>query len=190
VKRDIALAPGWTFTGMVVGPDGKPLVGAVMAEDSKSMNTADFTVHRFNPRRPRPVFFRHPERGLIGVARPPKENGGTVTVRMEPGAAVMGRLVDADGTPRAGVELRVTFLPKEEPHWNESSLHDRINTDPDGRCRVDALLLGQQVVRVHSQSKIQVTQFRIAAYRVIREHHVPRRYNHEEGYFGTGAHLD
>src|SRR5581483_7872177 len=28
VRRDITLIPGWTFTGTVVGPDGKPLAGA------------------------------------------------------------------------------------------------------------------------------------------------------------------
>jgi hypothetical protein len=142
VKRDIALLPGWTFTGTVLGPDGKPLIGAVMGGQSERMKTAEFTVQQFNPRRPRPVFFRHPETGLVGVVHPPKENGGTVTVRTEPGAAVTGRLVDADGTPRAGVELRVSFHPKDEPHWNECPLHDSIKTDQGGRFRIDALVPG------------------------------------------------
>jgi hypothetical protein len=141
VKRDIALVPGWTFTGTVLGPDGERLAGAVMGGTSEGMKSAEFTVRQFNPRRPRPVFFRHPEKGLIGVAHPPRENGGTVRVRMEPGAAITGRLVDADGTPRAGVELRVTFLPKEEPHWNECSL-DSVKTDRDGRFHIEALLPG------------------------------------------------
>jgi len=142
VKRDIALVPGWTFTGTVLGPDGKPFVGAVMGGESEKMKTAEFTVQRFNPRRPRPVFFRQPEKGLIGVAHPPKEGGGTVTVQMEPGATVRGRLLDADGIPRVGVELRVSFNLKEEPHWNECSLHDTIKTDRDGRFRIEALVPG------------------------------------------------
>ena len=142
MRRDIELVPGWTFTGTLLGPDGKPLVGAVMGGQSEGMKTAEFTVRRFNPRRPRPVFFRLPEKGLIGVAHPPKEDGGSVTVRMGPGAAVTGRLVDAEGTPRPGVELRVSVLPKEEPHWNECSLHESVKTDRDGRFRIGALVPG------------------------------------------------
>jgi RNA polymerase sigma factor (sigma-70 family) len=142
VRRDIALVRGWTFTGTLLGPDGKPLAGAVMGGSSEAMKTAEFTVRRFNPRRPRPVFFRLPAKGLVGVAQPPKEDGGSVTVRMAPGAAVTGRLVDAGGTPRAGVELWVSFHPKEEPLWNEEGLHEQIKTDREGRFRIEALLPG------------------------------------------------
>jgi RNA polymerase sigma factor (sigma-70 family) len=142
VRRDIELVRGWTFTGTLLGPDGKPLVGAVMGGSSEAMKSAEFTVRRFNPRRPRPVFFRHPGKGLIGVAPAPQKDGASVTVRMGPGAAVKGRLVDADGTPRAGVELWVSFQPKGEPHWNEQGLRERIKTDREGRFRIDALLPG------------------------------------------------
>src|SRR5262249_15894256 len=92
LKRDIALVSGWAFAGRVLGRDGQPLVGAVMGGSRERMKTAEFTVRHFNPRRPRPVFFRHPEKGLIGVVTPPKENGGSVVVRMEPGATVTGRI--------------------------------------------------------------------------------------------------
>lgn len=142
VRRDVVLVPGWSFTGKVVGPDGKPLAGAVMAGQSEPMKVAEFTVRQFNPRRPRPVFFRHPEKGLVGVAAPPAANGGSVVVRMKPGAAVTGRLVRADGTPRAGAELRVSYRPKKEPHWDECALHETIKTDREGRFRIDALLPG------------------------------------------------
>ena len=104
------------------------------------MKTAEFTAW-FNPRRPHDVLFQHPEKGLVGVAQPPKENGGSVTVRLEPGAAVTGRLVDADGKPRAGVELELLFRPKGKPAgswWNHHS-PERIKTDHDGRFRVEAL---------------------------------------------------
>src|SRR5262249_21955369 len=118
VKRDITLDPGWTFTGTVLGPDGKPLAGARAfglhdrGWSFEPMKTAEFTVQAFNPRRPRDVFFRHAEKGLVGVAQPLKESGGSVTVRMEAGATATGRLVDADGKPRAGVELGVRFRHK------------------------------------------------------------------------------
>jgi RNA polymerase sigma factor (sigma-70 family) len=143
VRRDIELVRGWTFTCTLLGPDGKPLVDAVVGGSSEVMKTAEFTVRRFNPRRPRPVFFRHPAKGLVGVAQPPREDGGPVTVRMAPGATVTGRLVDAGGEPRPGVELWVSFQPKGEPHWNEQGLQkERIKTDGEGRFRIEALLPG------------------------------------------------
>src|SRR5439155_21777722 len=40
VRRDITRVPGWTFTVTVLGPDGKPLVGAIRGEQSERMKTA------------------------------------------------------------------------------------------------------------------------------------------------------
>src|SRR5262249_28023982 len=139
VKRDVTLDPGWTFTGTVLGPDGKPLAGARAfglngpVWDREALKTAEFTVRGFSPRRSWDVLFRHPEKGLVGVAQAPKESGGSVTVRLEPGAAVTGRLVDADGKPRAGVELEVFCGLKKDLYW------ERVQTDREGRFRVGAL---------------------------------------------------
>jgi RNA polymerase sigma factor (sigma-70 family) len=137
VKRDVTLDPGWTFSGKVVGPDDKPLSGALgfglnnrnPAWNAGGIKAAEFVVRKFNPRGSRDVLFQHREKGLIGIARPPKENGGSVTVRMEPGAAVTGRLVDADGKPRAGVELEVAFHPKGKWGWWEDYSPARVRTD-------------------------------------------------------------
>jgi RNA polymerase sigma factor (sigma-70 family) len=144
VKRDVTLDPGWTFTGTVLGPDGKPLAGARgfglngAVWDLEGMKTAAFTVRGFSPRRSWDVLFRHPEKGLVGVAQPPKDNGGSVTVRLEPGAAVTGRLVDAAGQPRAGVKLEVVYRLKEDLYW------ERVKTDRQGRFRIQALLPGYE----------------------------------------------
>ena len=82
VKRDLTLDPGWTFKGTVLGPDGQPLAGAwgigltarmnFLERDFEVMKTAGFTVSNFNPHRPRPLLFQHPEKGLVAVAQPPK----------------------------------------------------------------------------------------------------------------------
>jgi RNA polymerase sigma factor (sigma-70 family) len=142
VRRDIALVRGWTFTGTLLGPDGKPLADAGVEALGAEMKGAEFTVRRFNPRRPRPLIFRHPGKGLVGVAQPPREDGGSVTVRMGPGAAVTGRVVDAAGEPRAGVELWVSFRLKREPHWDDQGVQGQIKTDREGRFRIEALLPG------------------------------------------------
>src|SRR5262249_59807559 len=105
-----------------------------------------FTVQAFNPRRPRDVFFRHAEKGLVGVAQPLKESGGSVTVRMEAGATATGRLVDADGKRRAGVELGVRFRHKgDSVYFGESEYSaEPIKTDREGRFRIAALLPGYE----------------------------------------------
>jgi hypothetical protein len=113
------------------------------------MKTAEFTMQGINPRRPQDfpdVIFQHAEKGLIGVAQPPKNKGGSVTVQLRPGASVTGRLVDADGQPRAGVELEVAFrAEKMRPDWWWGSYSPgRIKTDREGRFRLTALLPGYQ----------------------------------------------
>ena len=81
------------------------------------------------------------ETGLVGVAQPPKKDGGSVTVRMEPGATVTGRLVDAEGKPRAGVELELSFRPKGWGSWFAYA-PTPIKTDREGRFRIALLQPG------------------------------------------------
>ncbi len=88
------------------------------------------------------MYFRHPEKGLVGVARPPKNPGGSITVRMEAGATVTGRLVDTDGRPRAGVELTVLIHSKEGSNWGA---YTTVKTDPDGQFRIENLVPGYVV---------------------------------------------
>jgi hypothetical protein len=57
---------------------------------------------------------------------------------MGPGAAVTGRLVDADGRPRAGVELEVRFQPKGWGSWVDY-FPEPVTTDREGRFRIEAL---------------------------------------------------
>jgi RNA polymerase sigma factor (sigma-70 family) len=155
-QRNLTLDPGWTFTGKLLGPDGKPLAGALgfgvndrfPPWNPNGIRAAEFTVRKFNPRGPHDILFQHRDKGLIGVAPPPKANGAVVTVRMQPGAAVKGRLVGADGKPRAGVELELTFRPKGTrrgwPAWWSDYSPAHIRTDRDGRFRIEALLPGYE----------------------------------------------
>jgi len=146
-KRDVTLDPGWTFTGTVLGQDGKPLGGTrgfgLGGWDHRQvMQEGEFTVSGFNPHRPHDIFFQHLEKGLVGIAQPPKENGGAITVRMQPGAAVTGRLVDANGRPRRGVELELRFHQKDRQiSWAHYS-GEPIKTDSQGRFRIKSLLAG------------------------------------------------
>ncbi len=152
VRRDVTLDPGWTFTGTLLGPDGKPVDGALgfgltgrfPPWNREGMKAAEFAARRLNPREPRDVLFLHPEKGLVGVAPRPKDNRDSVTVRLEPGATVAGRLVGADGKPRAGVELELSFRPKEKPSYWHLYSPQSVTTDRSGRFRVAALLPGYE----------------------------------------------
>ncbi|HEX3450314.1 MAG TPA: hypothetical protein VHS97_18815, partial [Isosphaeraceae bacterium] len=144
------LDPGWTFAGTVIGPDDAPLNGARSfgltdrGWSHEPMNTAEFKVLAFNPRRPRDVFFQHVEMGLVGVMQPPQENGGSVKVQMAPGATIVGRLVEADGTPQAGVKLDLRYRHKMSSmyfEWSEYFPGD-IRTSKDGQFHIEALLPG------------------------------------------------
>jgi hypothetical protein len=140
----VTLDPGWTFTGIVLGPDGRPLAGA-WGMGIDLLRTTEFTMRGFDPHRPEGLLFRHLEKGLVGAGRPPAENGGSITVRLEPGAALAGRLLDAEGRPQADVGLKVYFRPKEGPKRsgrNEYGTHERIRTDREGRFRIEALPAG------------------------------------------------
>jgi hypothetical protein len=63
-------------------------------------------------------------------------------VNMEPGATIIGRLVDTDMTPRADVELVLRYHHKAKSiyfDWSDYSPR-RIKTDREGRFRISALL--------------------------------------------------
>jgi hypothetical protein len=166
-RCELTVDPGVTLTGTLVGPDGKPVVGALSygltstgGWERPPLTTAEFALRGFNPRRPRPVLFRHPDKGLVGVFEPPQNADKPVTVRLQPGATVTGRLVDADDRPRATEELDVIMLDPSSPPTGALgpriaaamggpssivySLPTKIKTDGDGRFRIETLLPGYQ----------------------------------------------
>ena len=152
VKRDVTLDPGWTFTGTVTGPDGKPLNRARSfgltdrGWSHEPMTSPDFTVLAFNPRRPRDVYFQHLEKGLVGVMQPPQQNGGLGHRSNGAGATIIGRLVNADGTPQADVELDLRcrqMMNATYFDWSEY-FPAHIRTTKDGQFRIEALLPGYE----------------------------------------------
>jgi RNA polymerase sigma factor (sigma-70 family) len=150
VRCDVPLDPGSTYRITVVGPDGKPLAGALRFDLNngqglwhRPMKTAECTGH-FNPGRPYDMLFQHPEKGLVGLAQLPKQNGDSITVRLEPGAVISGRLVDRDGKPRADIGLELSFRPQWWAVWSNQVL-ERIKTDREGRFRFEMLPPGYQL---------------------------------------------
>lgn len=148
-KRDITLDPGWTVKCSLQGPDGRSVAGSWIYNPNSHrpwgrprMESAEVAAGS-NPRWRREILFIHPEKRLYGIAVPPKENGGRVTVLLQPTASFTGRLVDAGGKPLAGVELEVTFRAKAGWGWS-NYLPGSVKTDGEGRFRVEALLPGHE----------------------------------------------
>jgi hypothetical protein len=91
-----------------------------------------------NPLFPLDIVCQHAQKGLIGVAKAPSKDGEAITVRMQPAASLVGRLVDAAGKPRAGVALELEFQPKPLNGWM-AYLPEPIKTNPDGRFQIALL---------------------------------------------------
>jgi RNA polymerase sigma factor (sigma-70 family) len=134
---NLIVDPGMTLTGKVLGPDGKPLAGArpFGLESSgywasEKLKTADFTVYGVTAARPRRLMFVHEGLRLAGSRVVRGDEQGPITIKLEPWATVTGRLITADGLPRADVDLYLGggFQPN--------------RPDKDGKFRIEGLVPG------------------------------------------------
>jgi hypothetical protein len=151
---DIELDPGRTVKGSLIGPDGKPVLGATacglryhasnrhdieysLKRERQTMESAEFAAIRLEARESRTISFLHKERKLIGHAVVSGATKGPVTVRMESWGALTGRLVDEQGKPLANVRVDLHALSLPAPGLG--SLQE-FRTDKEGRFRVTGLL--------------------------------------------------
>jgi hypothetical protein len=163
---DLALNSGRTLRGRVCGPDGKPVAEAFAAglTDAPSpvhgsapkpkLTAADFTAVALDSRRPRTLVFWHEQRKLARAVLVRGDEPEPLTIRLEPLGAVIGRLVDADGRPRAGVEVEARYsdrqtrtlpgeLGKGIPGFTTPALSlPKATSGPDGRFRIEGLIAG------------------------------------------------
>jgi BlaR1 peptidase M56/Carboxypeptidase regulatory-like domain len=150
VKVDIELDPGRTLKGKLIGPDGEPVVGAVMlgtAErfetwDTNPLPSAEFEVHVASRGRCG-VLFYHEGKQLAGAYVGDPDGSGPVTVRLERYGTLTGRLIGDDGRPRAGFWLTSDRPYREgDSRFEKGSLPKPIKTDEDGRFRAPGLVPG------------------------------------------------
>ncbi len=166
--RDVVLESASGVSGSVVGPDGKPVAGAYAAglhavwsfgRGAEKLETASFTAHAVGAK-PRAVVFVHSEKKLAKVVK--AGSGTPLDVRLEATGSLAGRVVGADGRPRAGLKVKTSYryqeleaasaggadspgLPWElyfdYPAWDKI-LNREATTDKDGRFRLDGLVPG------------------------------------------------
>ena len=146
---DLALDPGMTLSGTVVGPDGRPLAGCTaidLCPHTMSFNIVKlasdaFTARALDPKQPRPLVFRHDEKKLAAVLVARGDEKGPLTVHLQPAGTVTGRLLDPDGQPRRGVRISVGYAKGQFGPRYYSPLQDP-RPDDDGRFRIEGLIPG------------------------------------------------
>jgi hypothetical protein len=157
VAVDLKLARGRSRKGKVVGPDGRPVMGAhcygLLAtwgtdEDVTQLVDDTFEARALEQGCARQLIFAHQASRLVGSIVIAAEDGGNATpieVRLVPAGTVKGRLVDEDGLPLAGTRLSVVSfgidgigLPS-GGLWPEGSA---FTTDANGRFVINGLKPG------------------------------------------------
>jgi hypothetical protein len=168
---EIALEPAATVNAPVVGPDGKPFKGYYVAGLTASpRHNVSWLIPRDEPtvkvrgldiRRPRNVVVFSPEKKLGKCLLMRGDETGPVELRLEALSSLTGRVVDADGRPRAGIQMHanmsnsgedgarlpVQFFVTGEGSW-PAKLEPTATTDANGKFRLEGLLPGLKYVLV------------------------------------------
>jgi hypothetical protein len=153
VTCDVTLDPGKTITGTLVGPDGQPVTKVSIkgswqmprSYQQDNLPTAEFKLPAINPRNPRPFFFSQRERNLGTAVLFTGDEPMPVTVRLQECASLRGRVVDAEGQPRAKVTVVGHILEGQlgiKDGWYGFLVG---TTDQDGRFRIEHVLPGVKV---------------------------------------------
>ncbi len=142
--------PAWRLQGDILDPAGQPLSGCFFHGYQSAgnafdfLNSGTFTVRLDRADQVRRLLFVHKERKLAGSLVVKGAAQGPLSVRLQPWGVVSGRVVDAQGKPKASVLIRgwqmsvstppdCGFLPE---------LHYR--TDQQGRFRIEGLVAGMK----------------------------------------------
>jgi hypothetical protein len=107
-------------------------------------------IDAYNPGRPRTVLFRHAGKNLVGDLKVPKDFAAdTLTLTLRPGVSLAGRVVGADGRPKGGVTVSLSFKRKREDAWcGCTPAGESPATDATGRFRFAGLVPGLKYVVV------------------------------------------
>jgi RNA polymerase sigma factor (sigma-70 family) len=150
---EISLLRGRALQGKVVGPDGKPLAGALAygldfdphpraSVQEQTLKTASFTAVKLDPRTSRTLTFVHKERKLIGHVVVRGDATQTLTVRLQPWGTLEGRLVDDNGKPLSGVRVKSWHGFPAPGLWPPGQAGGEVPTDRKGRFRLEYLVPG------------------------------------------------
>jgi hypothetical protein len=155
---ELELARGLSREGRLVGPDGRPIVGAMaygLCARWGIVQTLDrastFEIRGLEPGHPRLLIFTHKDRKLVGSVVLNDEEMKSTTpleVKLVPAGAITGRIVDEDGQPLVGSRLHVTMYALNRrtnlPDGYRSlwPTNETFTADAQGRFRVEGFVPG------------------------------------------------
>ncbi|HEV3078739.1 MAG TPA: sigma-70 family RNA polymerase sigma factor [Gemmataceae bacterium] len=163
LRVQFALDAEHVAKGKLRDPDGKPLVGALVAglrhdwyTDTESPLASDeFTALGLDPGQPRLLCFAHPQRKLAGSVVVRGDEKEPIVAKLESWATVSGRLLTADGKPVQKAALWFTQMPPLKPgaaRSTDTGIHvvyrsgyrpsPDPRTDAQGNFRVEGLVPG------------------------------------------------
>jgi hypothetical protein len=137
IAVDLELSRGDTRKGRLVGPDGKPVIGAQCSghsdawAETKTLTDDTFEIFALKAGHPRLLIFGHEDRRLVGwvvIRDEDLKSDATMVVHLQRAGSIKGRLVDEDGIPMAGATFYI------EPHYPDKpdSWTPRQDLWPDG----------------------------------------------------------
>jgi RNA polymerase sigma factor (sigma-70 family) len=152
VKQDITVEPASTITVKIQDALGRPLAGTFVGESGR--------VYAFGPpirtetdswvaqgvaesRQPRRLIFYEPSKKLFATLMLKGDEKGAVVARLQPCAAVRGRVVDKDGKPQSGVNVNLTY--HDGAFWDmHAFIHGAksVVTDDNGAFVIDEVIPG------------------------------------------------
>jgi len=146
----------------LLDPSGEPVVGADTQgmtphpyDSEPRLRAATFRLGGLHPDRVRRIKFLQNDRKLIGLLAARGDGDAPYTVRMQPWAAVTGRLLDENGRPFTAADpatkaqspamLSASTYPWRPPSDEPEPGDPReLTVDPDGRFRVERLVPGRR----------------------------------------------
>lgn len=148
VQCDLFVERGQTLKVRVQDAAGKPLTGTTVAGLTATwpvvfpLKEATCTVYALDPARPRTLVFYHAGKKLAAKLTVGGDEKEPVSVRLTPVGSVRGRLVDGDGLPLVGIEVRASYVGSvgQELERQLNQGREVLRTDKDGRFHLEGVV--------------------------------------------------
>jgi hypothetical protein len=189
--RNVELRAGKSRAGMVVGPNGMPLMGVhaaglVPGGKPTPMAAPAFVVTGLSECK-RILVFLHAEKKLGSVAEVSADSPGMITVKLQPLGSFEGSILDGEGKPWAG--LTVTCrpeIPREEydnlpqettTFQGVSAIHRglwtrflerQVTTDKGGKFRLEGIMPGVSFALAVSDGDLEKDRTLVALWRRVQ----------------------
>jgi RNA polymerase sigma factor (sigma-70 family) len=152
IQQDALLERATALPILLRDPAGQPLRGVrVKGASAVAGWHSPFTcksdacaAYDVEPGKPRMLVFFEPSRKLAATVRVAGDEKAPIVVTLRPTGTFKGRLVDEEGSPLAGIEVRVNYSDRAARGVDDDSenVWQRVVTEADGSFVIDAVLPG------------------------------------------------